>query len=393
MKRISLAVVGLLLVSALFSSPAAARKADAVTVQEARQAATVGADHLGRGSFPGFQGAQVGDFELFRDTAGNPAAYVFRLLKHGESVGYVTVGTNKEDSPLLEASPGTPPQDRLHLAEEAILSKHPGVRLGTPHLIYQGPLTFIAQYELFDGATSLDIENYHLKRGVLISPEEIPPVSVHPSPDKARTAWQRILSGPEQSGDASIMVAGSKQIYVQECLDQDNATMSSSACGPTVAAELVEYFHWQYPDSQGMQYFFYEQDFIDDLYADMGYPVAGASVSAFISGVKKHLAHAPASSGYTISSVSAPNATWSQYRSGIDTYGIVPVRIGSTGFGNAGDGNYSYHWVLGYGYEYDTNLPYYFMNIYNSWDTTCSEAADVIDFERYRTYLSFVFFK
>ncbi|MCL4426494.1 MAG: hypothetical protein M1299_09585 [Firmicutes bacterium] len=401
MKRFVLIVLIPLALLVLQHLPIKITKASprSVSLAEARHAAILIVNHLGKGSYTEFDQATIDDDATpFYYSTGDTSAYVFRVRTSDQIRGYIAIGATKDDEPFLEASRAMPPQDRLEAARAQILAKYPSnVILGTPRLLYPNALSFIAEFPVFQDGQLLATEYFHLRQGRLITKNQVPPDFTVTNTEHGRKVWKAMLSTKnlvykEQSSSViSPMVFISRDISGVPSYSQYYSTWWDSACGPTVASEMAEFWRQHgYPGIRGLAYYGDVGAFIDHMYLHMS-TWTGTTVANFVSGLSNHLAETGVV-GYTISSTLVPNTTWAEYHGQIYNGSPVGIRIEYTPWENTGDGNYEYHWVVGYGYEYDDNLGWHGMHIYNSWSNDPTQAADVLDYDRYQSYLNFVKF-
>lgn len=136
--------------------------------------------------------------------------------------------------------------------------------------------------------------------------------------------------------------------------DQDLATNSASACGPTSGAVVLDYFHdhgynaQTYPNIKGLEYYGSQGATIDHIYHDMNATILGTGETNYAGGI---LWHANTEAGYHFGVTWTDSTTWTEYHLSIVDNRPVGVFIGAwSGL------RYSYHWVTGLGYQVDTNL-------------------------------------
>ncbi len=115
--------------------------------------------------FREFQGSEIGDYAVFYDLDGNTSAYVYKINKNGEVLGYTVATSDSRFYPTFLTSNGTPPQDYLPVS--ALAQGTENNKVVSQKLIYLGTLDFFIEYTFEDG----EVEYYDLRTAEKIACE------------------------------------------------------------------------------------------------------------------------------------------------------------------------------------------------------------------------------
>lgn len=172
-----------------FVSKATARKAVEAKIAEV----------AGPPKFESWQGGRAGGAStlyLKNADAGPaylPSAYVFPVVKDGETLGYVTAAARSDWVPILEFSPATPPTD---LVDSTVRSARQQGFSPTGRLLYHGGVKYGLELE---GGKAMNVRN-----GKPQSVDAISPTDKSFEPDRVAREWDALDSDGDVTTSGSV---------------------------------------------------------------------------------------------------------------------------------------------------------------------------------------------
>lgn len=185
------------------------------------------------------------------DPAGTASAYLFYVTVSDRAAGYIVVGTDLDEFPILEFS-----FDGVPFTNQAVESaKGRLLKPATTHrIVYLGPVSFALNVGHSDGTTSM----VDLRDGTILEakPNAIRPSPAHP--EEARGYWSHLRkteigsdndgvtdvwpgaweTGSSAYNEISGMPAWDQWVYYTDSQSRGYWT----GCSPTAAADIMEYW-------------------------------------------------------------------------------------------------------------------------------------------------------
>ena len=94
--------------------------------------------------FPEFEGSSIGNSATFYNLKSNKTAYVFKITKNGNDIGFVTMTADDDFYPLFLMSSGVPPQKNVGYFVSKLLHDF-GQQVISSKLLYFGTLDFFVE--------------------------------------------------------------------------------------------------------------------------------------------------------------------------------------------------------------------------------------------------------
>lgn len=382
-KRVSLLLLGVLLLGLLAGQSVAAKETSRVTPGDALKVARRFLQEHQIAGQPEWQGATVAEPVAYQTPGGQPDSYVLTVRDGSDTLGFIVVGATREHAPILEHGTGVAPHDRLDAAREKAESM--GYSPSKLRLIHGGPTVFLAEFG--DGPDDEPLLINLLNLGVADARWSAEPEAM-PAQAKVKHGkqWTTLLSD-SPSGDVTT------QAYIEQTVanfptgfDMDNTDNPNSGCGAVAGAAI----HWFYAEHHG-----YEDlrtsvgsydwaDMANHLYGDMESAFYGTSATKFADGM---LTHANTHAGYSFTTQAVDSTTspdhWTTFKSEINNGRPAGVYIGLSSIRSD---PFEYHIMAAYGYAEEIPLGYREVRVATGWGYASS-----FNYDYYRGRYSFYF--
>lgn len=334
---------------------------------------------LSRGLYPEWAGANAVSPVLYHNPDGTPSVWVYSVVKGGRTLGYVTISATRSNKPFIEASPTPPPHSRLPKARAVAIERlAPNETLASPRFLYSGFLAYLVEFPVLEHGREVSRLYYHLKANRIMD-TDVPPQPFRGTQSAAaQRAWDSIDAFDPQTEDVGILVTGYKKLSVPN-YDQHLSSDPGTDCGPTAGAMIADYWDANgYSGIRGLEYYGTQRAFIDHRAVDMDTGFYGTTIPEWINGMSKHIVTEAGYSNFSFVQ-DKDTTTYDEFRNEISYNRPVGILIANfLPWGNTGNGYYEWHWVVGKGYDYNTNIGWYGIIVNNSWGE-----EDVIDWEMY----------
>ncbi|KRQ86675.1 hypothetical protein ABG79_01422 [Caloramator mitchellensis] len=330
---------------------------------------------------------------LLSDLKGNKNAYMVKLINQGKAVGYIIVSATKDKMPVLAASLSTPPDEQLEeIKQKAQQLIDNNRKLGNPKYYYINPLMYIVELPIIENGKEVDKTFYNTKSKEFVDKQTIDllkNIDIQPTNAvEANKVWEATLNDDSLNSSIEVSPQGYSEKYNDITAfdsinyNQDASSYPENACGPTAGAMLLQYWKTKgYPNIRGVSYYGSVGRFIDHLKIDMNTGSLGTTAPNWLSGV---LHHANVEGGYHFQGSHSTPPSYSTYTSEIDKSKPVGIRFNNLPY--ISGHYYSWHFVLGRGYYYDTSLGDREIKINDSWGGT-----DWFNYDEYYDHLTFIY--
>lgn len=295
-----------------------------------------------------WKGASVQSPTLFYSSKdGTPAIYSMRVQRNNESLGYMLVGATKDVSPIVSVGKGTAPTENISIIQEmANKDIQSGQTLGSPQLLYGGPLDLGIRFDVFEDRKKAKHLTYNLMGKYRV---ESLPFPVHDAgyKNQAKEQWGKHLRKSNTNITPFVTVT-SKDLNVVSYNQNDlPANQEDSGCGPAAGADIMDYWHLHgYPQLQSSSDELKGVELMTQLYGEMGTTSWGTTIYNWSSGM---VVHASNHGGYHFQSQEITSDLWNNLVNEINAGRPLGMYFGLAG------SPYSYHFVAARGWLYDSD--------------------------------------